>query len=423
MYLAVWINDREETPDKRIILCTPLLKRLNAAITLLQSRRHKDADSLVLSGDQNQLNRFAEMLDEADDEWLTNQNDRLVDALTIVATKAGCSIVPYGAVPDGVTSELAVAKVTKQPKPGLYPRFITKEGKAIWDDVLEKYRRTIGRYKADKEKMWAAAIMIYQRMAQQQNVKPFTRDFGQSHRGKMKTETHRRINQGNFKALKAIESAAQMLAKEKLAGRLTNEKFYEAAIENRRYYITTFQALNTPDAKRAVQLLLDKHWGGGAAGQAVHRAVDMYTDVLAEPFNQKKLHFYIATHLTRDLMEIMFPGVADKDKQTVLRTLSAAGRKWVKTGTMRTVAAVERMLTVHVHERAARPFIEKVLKRLGETYFYRTKAELRRMGYPSRYSPQVHVIDTTLTATELERLIMEEAAARGLGTLGFEVVD
>lgn len=423
MYLAVWIDDREETPDRRIVLCTPLLKRLNAAITLLQSRRHIDADSIILSGDQNQLNNFAGMLDEADDAWLTKHNDRLVDALTIVATKAGCSVVPYGSVPDGVTSGIVRAAVRKEPKPGLYPRFITKEGKAIWDDVLEKYRRTIHKYKGDKEKMWGAAILIYQRVAQQKEVRPFTRDFGESHRGKMKTETHRRINQGNFKALKSIESAAQMLAKEKLAGKLTNEKFYEAAHENKRYYITTFRALNTPNAKQAAQFLLEKHWGGGVPGHAVHRAVDMYTDVLAEPFGQKKLHFYIATHLTRDLMEIMFPGLADRDKQTVLRTLSAAGRKWVKTGTMRTVAAVERMLTVHINERSARPIVEKVLKRRGETFFYRTKVELRTMGYPSRYAPQVHVIDTELTATELERLIMEEAASRGLESLGVEVVD
>lgn len=423
MYLAVWINDREETPDRRICLCTPLLKRLNAAVALLQSHKRHDADSIILSGDQNQLNRFAELLDQADDDWLTERNDRLIDALTIVATKAGCSVVPYGSVPNGVTSWTVRAAVKKMPKPGLYPRYITKEGKAVWDDVLEKYKKTIHKYKADKEKMWGAAILIFQRVAHAKNIKPFTRDFGQSHRGKIQTVTHRRINQGNFKALKAIENAAQMLAKEKLAGRLTNEKFYESAHENQRYYITTFQTLTTPDAKRAVQFLLDKQWGGGVPGQYAHRAVDMYTDVMAEPVGAKKLYFYLVTHLTRDIMEIMFPGLAAKDKQTVLRTLSRAGRKWVKTGTMRAVAAADRFLTVHLNDRKARSIVERVLKREGETYLYRTRAELRVMGYPSHYGPQVHVIDTGLTAVELERLIMEEAMARGLGSLGFEVVD
>jgi hypothetical protein len=423
MYLAVWINDREETPDRRICLCTPLLKRLNAAVALLQSRKRHDADSVILSGDQNQLNRFVELLDEADDDWLADRNDRLVDALTIVAAKAGCSVVPYGSVPDGVTSEMVRAAVKKMPKPGLYPRYITKEAKPIWDDVLEKYKKTLHQYKADKEKMWGAAILIFQRVAHAQQVRPFTRDFGQSHRGKIQTVTHRRINQGNFKALKAIENAAQMLAKQKLAGRLTNEKFYEAAHENGRYYITTFQALTTPDAKRAVQFLLGEHWGGGVPGQYAHRAVDMYTDVMAEPLGQKKLHFYIVTHLTRDLMEIMWPGLADKDKQTVLRTLGKAGRQWVKTGTMKAVASTDRTLTVHLNERKARSIVERVLKRLGETYLYRTRAELRVMGYPSHYGPQVHVLDTRLTAVELEGLIMEEAVSRGLGSLGFEVVD
>ena len=423
MYLAVWINDQEDSPHRRICLCTPLLKRLNAAITLLQSQRRKEADSLILSGDQNQLNEFARLLDEADDEWMTRNNERLVDALTIVAAKAGCSVVPYGSVPEGVTSEVAYAEVKKEPRVGLYPRYITKEGKAVWDQVLEKYAKTIGKYKADKEKMWAAAIMIYQRVAQAQNIKPFTRDFGQAHRGKTRTKTHQRINQSNFKGLRAVQNAAELLAKQKLAGKLTREQFYEAAFENKRYHLTTFQTLNTPDPKRAVDVLLDKAWGTGVPGRYAHRAVDMYSDVLAEPSGAKKLYFWLQTHLTRDLMEILFPGLADKDKQTVMRMLGKAGRQWVKTGTMKAVAATERFLSVHLNERGARRIVEQVLKRSGETYFHRSRAELRAMGYPSGYGPQIHVVDTTLTVAELERLIMAEAVAQGLTSLGFEVVD
>lgn len=423
MYLAVWINDQEDTPDRRICLCTPLLKRLNAAITLLQSQKRAESDSLILSGDQNQLNEFVRLLDEADDQWLSDNNDTLIDALTVVAAKAGCSVVPYGSVPDGVVAEFVRAEVKKAPRVGLYPRYITKDAKPIWDDVLEKYVKTINKYKDDKEKMWAAAIMIFQRVAHAQNIKPFTRDFGQAHRGKMQTKTHQRINQGNYKALKAVEQAANMLGKQKLATKLTREKFWEAAHENNRYYITTYQTLNTPDSKRALQVLFDNHWGTGVPGQYVHRAVDMYTDVMAEPGGAKKLYFWLQTHLTRDLMEILFPGLANKDKQTVMRMLGKAGRQWVKTGTMKAIAATERMLTVHVNERRARPVIEAVLRRLGETYFYRTRTELRAMGYPSRYSPQVHVIDTELRAEQLERLIAEEAGRQGLSSLGFEVVD
>lgn len=87
------------------------------------------------------------------------------------------------------------------------------------------------------------------------------------------------------------------------------------------------------------------------------------------------------------------------------------------------VVADEQTLTIHVNERRARPIIEAVLRRLGETYFYRTKKELRTMGYPSLCGPQVHVIDTTLRAEKLERLIVEEANRQGLSSLAFEVVD
>ena len=425
MYLAVWINDREDTPDRRICLCTPLLKRLNAAITLLQSRKRKDADSLILSGDQNQLNEFAAMLDAADDEWLSSNNDRLIDALTIVAAKAGCSVVPYGNVPEGITSNVVYAEVKKAPRVGLYPRFITKEGKKVWDEVLKKYARTIEQYdeEKDKQKMWAAAILIYQRVANQKEVKPFTRDFGETHRGKMRTKTHLRINQSNFKALNAVKNAANILAKQNLATKLTREQFWEAAHENKRYYITTFQTLNTPDSKQALQVLFDKHWGTGVPGQYVHKEVDMYTDVMAEPAKAKKLYFFIVTHLTRDLMSIMFPSLEKADPQTIMRTLGKAGRQWVKTGTMKAVASVERTLIVHINERKARAVVEQVLRRLGATYFFRTRAELRAMGFPSRYSPQVHVIDTELTAQQLEDLIVQEAQRQGLSSLGFEVVD
>jgi hypothetical protein len=90
---------------------------------------------------------------------------------------------------------------------------------------------------------------------------------------------------------------------------------------------------------------------------------------------------------------------------------------------MKAIASADGFLAVHLNQRGARLIVERVLKRLGEQYFHRTRAELRAMGYPSHYGPQIHVVDTDLKRDELERLIMQEAAAQGLGSLGFEVVD
>lgn len=345
MYLAVWIDDGKERPHDRIVLVTPLLKRLNAAVALLNSQKREDATSMILSGDERALNQFAYLVDQADDGWVTSNRDRMVDALGVIAEKAGCSVVPF----DGTEGHAAATweeehrdrpKPKRHPKPGLYPRLITKEGKALWDEVVEQYKATIARFKSDKEKMWAAAILIFKRVAGERGIRPFSKDVSQIDQGKIVTKTHRIINRGNHKALASIEKAAEMLQKEKLAKRLTNEKFYEAANEAGKWYVTTFRVLETPDAKRALQLLAEKAWGMGTGGY-LHRTVDTYTDVLAEPMGQNKLYFYVATHLTRDLMSVLFPTLRNADAKTIMRTLSKAGRQWVKTGTMRAIAAVD----------------------------------------------------------------------------------
>lgn len=344
MYLAVWIDDRKDTPNERIVLVTPLLKRLGAAVALLNSRKRLKADHIILSGDEHALNRFAELLDNADDEWKSRNNDRLIEALKVIAAKAGCSVVPSDGRAGQVGGAFEVLAVIQKPRVGLYPRYITKEGKEVWDEIVEKYERTIAKYQEGKnyEKMWAAAIIIYRRVAGAKGIRAFTRDFGQAHRGKILTETHRRINRGNAKALEATERAAEMLAKEKLGSHLSTEQFYEAAIKNGRYYLMTYRVLNTPDVRKAVELLAEKAWGRRAgSGHALHRAIDHYTDVAAEPMGAKKLYFYIMTKLSRDFLEIMWPSLVKADERTLLRKLGEMGRKWVKTGTMRALAFLD----------------------------------------------------------------------------------
>lgn len=340
MYLAVWIDDRKDTPDERIVLVTPLLKRLGAAVALLNSRKRLNADHVILSGDEHSLNRFAELLDNADDEWKSDNNDRLIEALKTVAAKAGCSVVPSDGRPGQIGGAVEVLAVIQKPRAGLYPRYITKEGKAVWDEIVEKYEKTIAKYQEGRnyEKMWAAAIIIYRRVAGAKGIRAFTRDFGQAHRGKILTETHRRVNRGNAKALEATQRATEMLAKEQLGSQLSNEQFYEAAIKKGRYYLVTFRVLKTPDADRAMELLSEKAWGRGAAGHALHRMIDHYTDVMVEPMGQKQLYFYIMTKLSRDFLEIMWPSLVKADEKTLLRKLGQMGRKWVKTGTMRALA-------------------------------------------------------------------------------------
>lgn len=354
MYLALWLDDTKQAPRERIVMVKPLLKKQTAAVALLSAERRADADSMILSGDIEGLNQFAQYVDAADDEWSTHDNTKLLEALQVVAEKAGCSVVPYGEL-DGHAAAMVLAGL-KQPRPGLYPRFITKEAKPIWDEVLEHYRKTIAKYKSDKEKMWAAAVIIFKRVCGQRGVKAFKKDFGDKDRDKIVKDAHRLINRGNFKALKEVSKAAGQLTKEKLAGKLTNEKFYESAEHKGRFYLTTFQSLNTPDSSRALQYLAEQAWGAGQG--YLHRAVDQYTDILAEPMGQKKLYFFITTHLTREMLYVLFPTLRDTDQATILRTLSKAGRKWVKTGTMKAIAAVDVVSGVEDE------FIREVLSKL-----------------------------------------------------------
>jgi hypothetical protein len=428
MYLALWIDDRKDTAQKRIVFCQPLLKRENAAVALLNSQKRDDADSMILSGDDASLNRFAAMVDAADDDWTTTDFERIADAIGIVAEKAGCSVVPFGDRAAQVAAQLVLGAIKRIPKPGLYPRYITKEGKEIWDEVVVQYKKTIDKYRASKEKMWAAAILIYKRVAEKRNVNPFGRDFGKAHRGKMLTELHRRINRGNHKALKAVEQAAGMLAKQQLGTRLTNEKFYEAAQHNKRYYMTTYQVQNVKDAAKAIDFLIEKNWGAGVAGKYVHHAIQLgtdaaQTDVLAEPVRKNRLYYYITTPLTRDMLSILWPTLEDADSQTIMRKLGIMGRKWVKTGTMRALAAATRFLQIHVSDRKAPGIVRVALGRLDLDYLFRTRRELVEIGYPRNVTPRFDLEETSVPVAEIEQAIMREAVRRGLTSLGFEVVD
>jgi hypothetical protein len=415
MYLAIWFDSTKRKPSECLVMVTPLLQKLNAAVAVLKAQKRDDAEGCILSGNEQGLNRFALMVDQADDEWDSTNPERLLDAISIIAEKADCSIVPY----DNKPAQVA-AKVTTRPGVKVYPRLITPEGKKLWDELMVKYQKTIDRYSADKEKMWAAAILIYQRVAHAQGTKPFQKDAGAAHRSKVLTEQHKRINRGNAKALKAVEKAANMLQQAKLGGRLTNEKFWEAAQNGDRYFITTYQVQNSPNPAAALELLADKKWGQKYQ-HAVYRAVDMHTSILAEPMGKKKIYYYLATKMPTDVMEIMFPTLEGADPQTILRTLGKAGRQWVKTGTMKAVASVG-LMTIHVNERRAKKIIEKVLKRLAVEYFYRTARELRSMGASRGAAPRFDVYDVPMTAEQVEKQILIEAQQAGLDSLAFEVV-
>lgn len=334
MYLAIWFDKRAPTLPETVILVTPLLRDLNSAVSLLVSRRRRGADSMIVSGDGPQINRFVAQLEESARAWKSYRAMR--ESIRLIADRSGISIVPFGKEPARVAA-IVVAKVTKGPKPGLYPRGLDKKARPIWDEVTDNYKKLIKRHGPDKQRMWAAAIILTKRVAADRGVPSFTMDPDKKHRRKMQTEVQRRINRGNAKALQAIERAGGILQSRKLASGLSKEKFYESAEHKGVYYITTFRTMRSKDPAGALDVLMED-WGGGQPGRYAHRPVDHVTDVLVEPVGQG-LYFYATTRMTRDSVAILFGVEEGADSREVLRTLSAAGRRWVKTGVMKIVEA------------------------------------------------------------------------------------
>lgn len=63
MFAVIWINPQGKRATDKIVVCNPLLQRLNAAWAVLQSKAHRGLDSVVLSGDPNQLREFVDALE------------------------------------------------------------------------------------------------------------------------------------------------------------------------------------------------------------------------------------------------------------------------------------------------------------------------------------------------------------------------
>ena len=349
MYAALWINPQPEKADERIVVCYPLLTRQNAAVAVLNSQRRAGAESSILSGEMKTLQHFLGQLDKADDSWDSLSDQELISSVEALAERYKVSIVDwdnndFGEEPTEeapTTASHLVLAVKKIPKAGFYPRLITKEGKQVWDNMFEKdspYRKAIYKFKSDKTKMWAAAIILLRRIGPANVV--FKKDpLGEDSSRKMaQQEINKRANRGNAKAITETEKVFDFLKGEGLVSRLTTEKFYETVKYASRYYITTYRWCKlrkgvTPGA--VIQRLLSaRGYDGGSPGKFAHKSIDGVTDILIEP-EGKDVYFYLTTFLTKDQVILLF-GLADegiKDDK-ILKLLKTSGRKWVKTGVL-----------------------------------------------------------------------------------------
>lgn len=338
MYVAIWLDPQPPTADERIVVCTPLLPRQGAAVAILRSRRLADAKSLILSAERSDLIAFLKELDQADDSWNALTDDELVDAIVRKAATMAVSEVDFGEL---AAVAFYVTAVRKIPKPGSYPRFITKEAKPLWDDLTVRYRKSLDKFKSDKKMMWAAAVIMLKRLAAEKRVKPFTKDPTEDKVRKMaRNEISRRANNGNFKALKEVKEAFKFLKRAGLASALAPEAFLETVKHGDRYYVTTFQQAALPKGVKpsfAINQLLFGRRYGGKPEKFAHKNIDNLTDVLVEP-KGKNLHFHLTTSLTRDQVILLFGLDEEVTDAAIRRTLQRAGADWVRTGRLADVA-------------------------------------------------------------------------------------
>lgn len=347
MFLAVWIDESQAAPRDRVVVCVPAVRRLNGAVAVLRSDSHDGALATIISGDVAVLKRFAEALRASEDVDLNGEP--LLRAVEHLARSVGASIVPLDRPPipslappppkPRKAKAVCVVAVMREPAQRLYPRYITRQAKPIWDEVVERNAELLKRYRNDKERMWAAAIFLFQREAASRGVRPFSRDPAkESHQKKIRREIYKRIERGNALALKATDRAFELLKQADMASSMTAEKFYESAHKDTLYYLTTFRVVKLRvEPNAAMERLIESGWGNGQAGRYVYRVVDSYTSVLAEPVG-KQLYLYCVTRMTHDLLVVLFGLEEDADPQDVMRELSVAGRRWVRTGTLVTIA-------------------------------------------------------------------------------------
>jgi len=330
MYVALWIDESKDSANEKIVICKPLLQRLNAALAVLNAEKRKDAPSMIFSGDPERLQRFVQEIEKLDDSLGNIETGVLVDGLARLADYTGVSTVPFP------TEATAAKPIRRIPKPGYYPRYITREAKPIWDMVVKQHKKTIDKYKQDKMRMWAAAIVIFKRYAAQEGVAPFSKDASQEKFNQaLINDLHKVINRGNSKALSESERIFEKLYEAGLVARLTTEKFYEVATRNAQYYITTYRWAKLRKGIQPKDVLgwLMLNGYRGQPGKYATLWIDQSTDLLVEP-EGKDVYFYIVTTLTRAQLNTLFELDETADPKKILKRLGTAGRRWVKTGTL-----------------------------------------------------------------------------------------
>jgi len=313
MYLVVWLDGTQ------VRVCGPLLRRLNAALSVLNSYRREDAPGLVFGGDEVRLRGFCEEL--ADQQFGTTVPD-ILRQLCGLARDHRISVV-----------RPTTAAVTTSPKPKAYPKHISPAGKKIWDEMLKQHGPMIRRKYPNKERQWAAALILYERFAAEVGVQPFRpiKSTEQKLRQASRDDVRKKVQMGGMRAGAALDRF--IAAVQPMVARIKDEKFYEAVREREAFFLTTVYPLILKRNTNPVDVInhaIEQGWAG-VQGRYVQQPIDRITHLLIEP-NGKQLSAYVAAMLSRDQVILIFEFPDDASDAELVKGLEKAGRQWIRSG-------------------------------------------------------------------------------------------
>ena len=218
----------------------------------------------------------------------------------------------------------------QSPKRGLYPNYITKKGKKLWDNVLVEFADTISS-QSTKGRQWAAAILFYKQEALKAKIPPFgAKGADVNVRNTMLNSLRRQANTGLKKANKHLSGIFRRLERRgMLDAPVSDVKLAEVGKQGGRYFVMSKRTAKLPGTIKPEWILdeLKKNWKYEISKGAAYNQIDGVTDILFE-MSKRKVDVYVTTFFTKaQIMVILELEKASEDQ--ILKKLKKAGKNWL----------------------------------------------------------------------------------------------
>lgn len=214
---------------------------------------------------------------------------------------------------------------TRKPEPKSYPRHISLPGKSVWDGMFKDYRDEILRLgKGDNLREWAAAIIIYQRLAKSKNVAPY-----RGHKGLLLDESkkaqklpltlEKARNKGTRELLKVVKI---------LGGQSQDPKYDHPSFQRGTYRFAFYLPIPLKGKSNKYKAELKKKLvkAGFSSDRRIEKKGDGFSLVL-DPSTREEWNLFLQIPVAEHEARLIS---GKKDRQQILKRLNRLGRKWYK---------------------------------------------------------------------------------------------